>query len=287
MAIYSAEFSENSGSKDIKLYLEITQVSQNLAENSSTVSYKCYVRNDGSGGYPYNNDKKTVALIKINNTTVYSTSTLTYPKLYPDVIWSIKTGSVTVPHNSDGTKTISVYAKVDDTSPDTELGEASLTESFTLTTIARKSEITSFTNFIVEDGFKVSVSKKSPSFVDKLTIKFGGNLLSKVINDYESGDIIKLTEEELITIYRGTPYNVDTINVTATISTYSGSTLVGTSSTTNRSAYLEGNLFYNYYETQRKAQAYVKVDGSYKRGLVYIKVNGSWKRATCQPQKTY
>lgn len=101
------KFINSSGPLHLNIYIE--QVSQDIANNSSRVSWKATVDRDGAyRTYTYGNISNLS--VWLNGSSVHSS--------HPDYDTSgqevtLASGVVTIPHDSDGTKTMSVWASFD------------------------------------------------------------------------------------------------------------------------------------------------------------------------------
>lgn len=99
-------------------------------------------------------------------------------------------------------------------------------------TISRTSVLNSVSDFIIENGFSANVTKHSTTFTDNLRIYMRTgttDTLLKTISGYTSGTTIAFTIAELNAIYDWLVAS-NTGTFAFDIQTYSGSTLIGTSS---------------------------------------------------------
>lgn len=145
MAVTSGRVESNVGGNYSKFYVNWQQVSQSTANNSTTINWQAglYTGTSSSHDFWYSNAVK-ITNVTINGQTVSTGGTWSNIKTGGDN--QLLSNSITIPHNSDGTKTFSIsitgwlYGS----------GNKSGSGSFTLTNIPRKTSITSF-----------SVSKRS------------------------------------------------------------------------------------------------------------------------------
>ena len=113
--------------------LDMTVISQSEADNSSTIRYRLYLESRG-GGSGYSQTKRPTSLICNNQTIVNTTTTYSFDKGGSSTLCS---GTFTIKHNSDGTKSFAIKASVG-----THRGTCSLSATMTLPTIARKKPMT-------------------------------------------------------------------------------------------------------------------------------------------------
>ena len=98
------------GSNNYRLAVEIKVKSQSISDNSTLLSYRVYADNSLGTGYWANYYSGSVS---INGTSVYSSSSTT--RGYGNQ--TFKTGTIRIPHNADGTKSINVSLSADIYSP--------------------------------------------------------------------------------------------------------------------------------------------------------------------------
>ena len=191
---------------------------QNIANNTSTISWTLKT---GSSNNAYYYTSVNRVKLTINGTVVYndqSTGTYRYANE------TLGSGSITVSHNSDGTKSVSVYAEAGfyEWTPN-----SSYSGTITLNTIPRASTM-SFPEFTMGSAGTITISRASSSFTHTLRYAFGtksGTITSKTSNTSVSWtpSLSELASQiPSATRGQGTLY----------IDTYSGSTSIGTKSYT-------------------------------------------------------
>lgn len=129
------KFINSYGPLHLNLYVE--QVSQDITNNSSKVSWRATVdRDEAYRTWTYGNISNLS--VWLNGSSVHSS--------HPDYDTSgeevtLASGEVTVPHNSDGTKTMSVWASFD---PNNGVhGNITISTNYTLDSIPRSTQISS------------------------------------------------------------------------------------------------------------------------------------------------
>lgn len=191
---------------------------QSIANNTSTINWVLKTGNSTNSNY-YTSVNR-VKLI-INGTTVFndqSTGTMRYPNT------QLGSGSITVSHNSDGTKSVSIYAEAgfyDWSVNSTGSG------TITLNTIPRASSM-SFPEFTMGSAGTLSISRASSSFTHTITYVFGSK--SGTIASGTSNTSISWTPSlsELAGQIPSSTRGYGTLN----LYTYSGSTQIGSKSYT-------------------------------------------------------
>ena len=191
---------------------------QNISNNTSTISWTLKTGNSSSAYY-YTSVNRVK--LTINGTVVYndqSTGTMRYANE------TLGSGSVTVSHNSDGTKSVAVYAEAGfyDWSPN-----SSYSGTITLDTIPRASSM-SFPEFTMGSAGTISISRASSSFTHTITYVFGSK--SGTIVSGTSNTSVSWTPSlsELAGQIPSSTRGYGTLN----LYTYSGSTQIGSKSYT-------------------------------------------------------
>jgi len=192
--------------------------SQSAETNSSVISWSLKGAGNASSSWYNAGNFKVI----INGTTVYSSSTRI--KLYNGTV--VASGSFTINHNNDGTKSFSAsaqagiyYVAVNCTG----------SGSWSLPTINRYALITAASNF--DDTGAPSVSFTNPN---NAAIKFdlvanGSVIATRTVNNPSSPYRYELTNSERTSLRNATP-NSNTLTVTYRVNTLSGGSVIHTSS---------------------------------------------------------
>nr|DAY09086.1 MAG TPA: protein of unknown function DUF859 [Caudoviricetes sp.] len=129
------KFINSSGPLHLNIYIE--QVSQDIANNSSRVSWRATV--DRDGGYrTWNAENGSVLSVWLNGLSVYK-SNLSFETEGQET--TLASGEATIPHNSDGTKTMSVWASFD--ANNGIHGNITISTNYTFDKIPRSTQISS------------------------------------------------------------------------------------------------------------------------------------------------
>ena len=191
--------------------------SQSVENNTSTIAYtlsiyrSSSISSSASKSYSVNINGSTVAS---GSTTISGSGTKT-----------IKSGTVTIPHKADGTKTFafSFSQQIDITWSGSWIGTVTGSGSGTLTTIPRATTPTlSASSVDMGTAVTITMSRASSSFTHKLSFSFGGT--SGTIGS-NLGTSAAWTPA--ITLAAQIP-NAISGTATITCETYNGSTLIGT-----------------------------------------------------------
>ena len=148
--------------------------------------------------------------------------------------------------------------------------------SYTLYVSPAQSSIVSVQPFNVEDAFSVGVTKYSSNFTDNLTIALGDKTI-KTISGYTNGSEIRLNNSELLEVYNAMADRTE--EFTFTLSTYSGSSLVGTS-TAKADGTTAGTARLRLASAWVRAVVWENVNGIWKRSIANVKAADEWRRGT-------
>ena len=164
-----AKFINSSGPLHLNIYIE--QVSQDIANNSSRVSWKATVDRDGAyRTYTYGNISSLS--VWLNGSSVHSS--------HPDFDTSgnevtLASGEVTIPHNGDGTKTFAVWASFD---PNNGVhGNITVSANYTLSSIPRSSSVSDNAlsgNRQLGSLHTLTIDRKSNSFTHQVWYRVFG-----------------------------------------------------------------------------------------------------------------
>lgn len=219
MTTYSASIRNGTGT----IHLEIRQQSQSIANNTSTVYYRLYIQ--GKGGYGFWNKYHTGKTnVVINGSTVHSQSGRDFD-IRNGGIQQLASGTTTVKHNEDGSKSFSFSASLWSSS-----ATGSISGNFTLSKIPRKSDFyvknengIGITRFYAGDKIKVEINKKVSSFTHTLSIKY----LSKeetLISKTSSTNIYYTDSDKIMKKYM---QNLRSMPIDFVLYTYDGNTRIG------------------------------------------------------------
>lgn len=189
----------------------------NVANNSTTVTAYLFYRRTNTG---YTTGGTGSFTITINGTT----NSLSGKALEISTSWvQAMSATVVVPHNADGTKSVSISAT--GSLPPSSLTSTSCAGTVTLPTIPRASSISCSTANI-ESNPTITISRASSSFTH--TIKYGfGNLSGTIATKTSATSITNWT---IPSSFYGQIPNAKDGWGTLTCDTYSGNTKIGTSS---------------------------------------------------------
>ena len=196
--------------------LSVTQSSQNIANNSSTVSYSLVLHRPSA--ISSSATKKWSCTI---NGTVHSGS----GTIGGSGNKTLLSGTQTISHNQDGTKSLSFSGScgLEITWGSTYIGTISGSGSMSLTTIPRASSVSMSASTAYPNGsITVNITRASSSFTHTLTYSCGGS----------SGTIATgVATSYAWTIPAALIHNANQV-CTVTCYTYNGGTHIGTKSTT-------------------------------------------------------
>lgn len=258
MALSGSVSSSTYDSVGIKLTWSATQ---NVGKNQSTIKWtlKSYGRKSNEWWMAGN------FKVVIDGSTVYSSSTRI--KMYGNGATTIASGSKTLTHSADGSKSFNVsiqagiyYNAVNCTG----------SGSFTLDKIARNPNAPTSVSISAGHGNYVGIG-------DTVTIKWSG--ASGVITGYK---IQYKWGNNDWTDYKSVSSTATSGNTTDTISNSNLNIKMSGTALKYRVCALNGSLASAYKESNTLTVSgvmKVKVSGSWKKGTTWVKVSGSWKRA--------
>ena len=221
MATYSAYLS--NGTWGI-IYLELAQVSQSIANNTSTVSYKFYTKSRSSSGGFYNYYHTGKTSVVINGKTVHNQTGRDFD-VRNGKVQQLASGTTTVSHNENGTKSFSFSASLWSSG-----GTGNISGNFTLSKIPRKSDFyvknesgSAIQSFFAGDKLKIDINKKAGSFTHTLSIKYLGRE-ETLISKTTSSSITYTTSNKIMENYM---QNLRSAPIDFVVNTYDGNTRIG------------------------------------------------------------
>ena len=212
-----AKFSSSSGSLYLNLYID--QGSQSITANTSTVNWRMTVSRTGAY-YTHNKQGDSTLSLNLDGQNVH----YSYP------IWetsgeeyTLASGSSTISHNADGTKTLPVSCTFN---PNNGLhGTITVSASLSLTTIPRSSSV-SVSAGVIGSAVTININRQSSSFKHTVRYVWAGKsgTIATNVDTYTSWTIPLDFANDIPNSASGTG--------TIFVDTYSGSTKTGTQSTT-------------------------------------------------------
>ena len=171
MASWNTTFSDNA---KYTLTMAVTEQSYSVANNTSVVKYTVTMATKASSYTGYT-DYRTQVSFKIDGSTVYSYDASrdfnpTAASSYSEVLC---TGTKTITHSSDGSKSISLQTTVSVASGPYSPGSASLSGSLTLTTIPRASSLSTPINAEILQTTRLNITAADGSFKHKIKTVLG------------------------------------------------------------------------------------------------------------------
>jgi len=198
--------------------------SQNIGGNYTDVTLKVYIRY-----YSLNVGSRSDSTVSINGTS----ETYTAPAInhYPntDTYKLIKTYTVKVPHNNDGTKscTLSASWRMSGTYSGTSVGTITASTTVTLDTIPRSSTITTATDKTLGNACSIKWTPASTSYTYKLKFSLGSwSYTTGTISPNSTSAYIYDDYTLPLEVANQLP-NATSGTMTAYLYTYSGSTQIG------------------------------------------------------------
>lgn len=202
----------------VSLAISITQNSQNITKNTSNVTVKL----TASWTYGSYNQAKKSGWVKIDGTTYEFTSSFNY-NATTNGSQVIYTASVDVPHNSDGTKTLSCSASY---TTGVSSGTITASASKKLTTIPRKSTL-SVVNGTLDTAQTLTVTRQSNSFTHTIVASCGSD--STTICTKSTSTSVSFTPP---ISWANQNLTGTSVSVTYKITTYNGDTNIGSNTYT-------------------------------------------------------
>ena len=219
MATYTKTCSNNSS---YTLRLELSESNVNITNNTSVITYALYL----DSTYPrFEQWDVSYTLNLGSEVSISRTERLSMPDIRGQPLL-LTSGSKTVTHDSNGTKSLSVSCSVSTVTSQSYLpGSASISGyTFVLTTIARKSTLYDV-SATIDNEITLNVTRQNSNFTHTITYKFGSS--SATIASKSSSLSISWTPP--LSLYSQIVGN-NSGNGTITIETFNGSASLGSNS---------------------------------------------------------
>ena len=211
-----------SGDSRYSLKLEVNETSYSTENNTSEVSYVLTATKASGGGYWSNSAINPVNVVLNGEMVVDKKVSYNFSTSTPCTI-TLASGTKTISHDGDGSKTISVSAYFGDSA--NSLGNATVSGNLTLTTIPRASE-PSCNNVTLGNAVTINTNRKSESFTHTITVSVGGNVKETFNN---VGASVSWTPA--ISTYAPLSTVSSTMSAVITCTTYNNGTQIGSSKT--------------------------------------------------------
>ena len=237
MALTTKTLVANGSKGHHKFTLTVNENSTNISSNTSSLSFS-FVLSSLGGAYDWYYWGQQISYSININGKVYSgyipdydgTSTVT-----------LNTSSLTIEHNSDGSKSINVsFSVTDNTGQTYTSGNASSSGSMTLTTIPRASKINEFytDNNDIEKGMAIYYTSYYSGFTNKLRISIPQVKVLETLDNYENEKWFELSDDTINYLYSYMA-NSNTVQLGAVIETWNGTTKIGESSELVKTFYIK------------------------------------------------
>jgi hypothetical protein len=235
--------------------------SQSVANNTSTITWNLQLIAGSSGRISSTASKDWS--VTINGTKYSGTNTIGIANNSTKVLAS---GTTTIAHNSDGTKTFSYSfsQEIAITFSGSYIGTKSGSGSGTLTTIPRKSTL-SVGNGTLGTAQTLTVTKQATAFTHTITYKCGS--ASGTIATKSSATSISFTPP--LTLANQGP-KATSLSITYTITTYNGNTSIG-SNTYTKTLSIPASIVPTISLSVSDATGYASKYGGYIQGVSKIK----------------
>ena len=212
-----AKFSNSSGSLYLNVYVD--QGSQSITANTSTVNWRMTVSRTGAY-YTHNHQGDSTLSLNLDGRNVH----YSYPTWETSgEEYTLASGSSTISHNADGTKTLSISCTFN---PNNGLhGTITVSASLSLTTIPRSSSV-SVSPGVIGSSVTININRQSSSFKHTVRYSWAGKsgTIATNVDTSASWTIPIDFASDIPNSASGTG--------TIYVDTYSGSTKTGTQSTT-------------------------------------------------------
>ena len=234
-----ASISANGSKGHHKFTLNVNETSTSTPNNTSTVSWSLVLSPAVSGySWIYNNTVPVSYSINVNG-SVYSGNIMTYDGTSTV---TVRSGSLTVGHNNDGSKSISFsFSITDHVGQYYTSGNASASGSMSLTKINRYPSISSGSNFTDEGNPTMTFSNPGVYNI-RVKLEAGGNaqLITRDISKTATSYTFSLTEEERNKLRALCP-NSNTLTVRETVCAMNGNTELSASYTDKTMSIINAN----------------------------------------------
>ena len=207
----------------VRLVLEVNETTTSIENNTSTVSWQLWLERASSWAYDLLNE--SLAEVEINGQSVLR-KYVSFDLRNSDWV-RFGSGTLTIPHNDDGTKSISISARLTNVA---DMGDISrFSGTVNLSTIPRASAIRSVSSTELGKPITVSIDKKAAIFRHQVWWSVNGSAWIDLGNNHDTSVQFTVPID-----YANRITNSDTGTVDVCVRTLKGDTIIG------RDVYLNG-----------------------------------------------
>lgn len=218
-----ARISRTTSNGYVRLVLEVNETSASIENNTSTVSWQLWLERASSWAYDLYNE--SLAEVEINGQSILS-KYVSFDLRNNDWV-RFGSGTITIPHNDDGTKSISISTRLTNVADMGDIGKINGTVN--LSTIPRASVIRSVSSTELGQPITVSIDKKAATFRHQVWWSVNGSDWIDLGRNHDTSVQFTVPIE-----YANRITNSDTGTVDVCVRTLQGDTTIG------RDVYLNG-----------------------------------------------
>lgn len=218
-----ARISKTTSNGYVRLVLEVTETSTNITNNTSDISWQLWLERANSWAYDLLNE--SLAEVEINGQSILS-KYVSFDLRNSDWV-RFGSGTLTIPHNDDGTKSISISTRLTNVADMGDIGRIHGTVN--LSTIPRASAIRSVSATELGKPVSVEIDRKASGFKHQIWWSVNGSAWIDLGNNHDTNVQFTVPID-----YANRITNSDTGTVDVCIRTLKGDTIIG------RDVYLNG-----------------------------------------------
>lgn len=218
-----ARISRTTSNGYVRLVLEVNETSTSIENNTSTVSWQLWLERASSWAYDLYNE--SLAEVEINGQSILS-KYVSFDLRNNDWV-RFGSGTITIPHNDDGTKSISISTQLTNVADMGDIGK--INGIVNLSTIPRASTIRSVSSTELGKTITVSIDKKAAGFRHQVWWSVNGSAWIDLGNNHDVSVQFTVPIE-----YANRITNSDIGTVDVCVRTLQGDTTIG------RDVYLKG-----------------------------------------------
>ena len=164
-----ARISKTTNSGYVRLVLEVNETSTNIQANTSTISWQLWLERASTWVFDLNNE--SLAEVEINGQSTLS-KYVSYDLRNSQWV-TFGSGTMTIPHNEDGTKSITIWARLTNVADQGNINWFSGTVN--LSNIPRSSGIKSVTETELGQPITINIDKKVADFRHQVWWRVNGS----------------------------------------------------------------------------------------------------------------